>query len=40
MAKNVCPMCKEIVVCFGDEISVRCLKCETVFEVKDNEDEN
>lgn len=38
MTKNVCPRCNEVVLCFGDEISIKCLKCETILPVKDESD--
>lgn len=40
MAKNVCPGCKEVILSFGDETTIRCSKCEAIFEAKNmTEDE-
>lgn len=40
MAMHVCPRCREVIICFGDEESIRCSKCETVFEVGNDIDDN
>lgn len=40
MAKNICPRCCEVILSFGIESSMECLKCGTVFEVNNTEDDN
>lgn len=32
MAKNVCPKCAQVTISLGDENSIKCPICETVFE--------
>lgn len=39
MAKNICPGCKEVVLSFESDSSLRCSKCETEFEVIDESGE-
>lgn len=38
MAKNICPKCGEVVLGFGDEVIINCVKCGTVFKTVDSAD--
>lgn len=40
MAKNVCPGCREVVLSFGLESSMKCSKCDTVIKLDDPDDDN
>lgn len=33
MAKNICPTCSEVILSLEDELSIKCYKCDTVFEL-------
>lgn len=33
MAKNICPTCSEVILSLEDELSIKCSKCDTVFEL-------
>lgn len=39
MALNVCPKCKQITLTLGDDIEIKCPICETIYEVKNKNDE-